>query len=658
MDKMQIFARMTKVDEAARTVEGIAVQEITDRANEKFDYDRSKPHFVKWSDSVSKASDGKSVGNLRAMHGKTVAGKLTEMVCDDSEKCIKVKAHVVDDNEWKKVMEGCYTGFSIGGKYEDKWPDPAEKGITRYEANPSELSLVDVPCGVTSTFSVVKADGVTEERHFDGAAKEAVLGQVWTCAVKGHEHGKKDEADNCVTDVTKRLRAGETVEGVRPDFAKMVTGEVQASAAPSGGTAPPVTDPAPVPGAAAKRTPEQEAVENAMDPRIKDFDADQMAAFEKALSGVTSVKMLTELVTKIAAREDVKPSAGENAYGDVKFADEANKKYPIDTAAHIRAAWNYINKTKNAEKYSSEDVEKIKGNIVKAWKDKIDSAGPPSASKDAASKGTLDLFMRKGLYTIGTVASLLESLQWSLESYQYEQEVEKDDSLACTLMENARDLLAECLREMAAEEVAELMNLNTDVEVMEMSTRYTDLIKYAGGLDLYVPPKGWDEVMRKAAQGKIDAAKPEERGTLAKSLGMEVVKAGARHSKADKDRLQAIHDHSVNMGADCDAEAEKLASGTKDKLAKASDDLQKVQAENTDLKGKLTAATAEVTDLKKRAAPGGPAARAVDRINDTNTNADLGKDADKDKPVLKADGSVDGEATARNMIKNIHAGRG
>jgi hypothetical protein len=44
-------------------------------------------------------------------------------------------------------------------------------------------------------------------------------------------------------------------------------------------------------------------------------------------------------------------AAGDKSYGDVKYADPKNGKYPIDTDAHIRAAWSYINMPKNAKKY-------------------------------------------------------------------------------------------------------------------------------------------------------------------------------------------------------------------------------------------------------------------------------------------------------------------
>ncbi len=95
---------------------------------------------------------------------------------------------------------------------------------------------------------------------------------------------------------------------------------------------------------------------------------------------------LLTTIAKISKRKDISPKSGEHKYGDVKFADPTNKKYPIDTEEHIRAAWNYINHAGNAAKYSSSEVRAIKSRIVSAWKSKVDKAGPPSA-KDK-SKGS------------------------------------------------------------------------------------------------------------------------------------------------------------------------------------------------------------------------------------------------------------------------------
>jgi hypothetical protein len=248
---MQLFARITKVDEASRIVEGVIADETPDKAGEVFDYAKSKPNFEKWSTDIAKATGGKSLGNVRVMHGNTVAGVTKELNFDDAAKAIVVKAHIADDNEWNKVQAGCYTGFSIGGRYGSKWDDG---DLKRYEAIPSEYSLVDMPCNPAAQFTVIKADGSAELRKFE----------------------------------------------------------------------------------------------------------------------------------KVAERKDVNPKEGESKYGDVEFADAKNKKYPINTPAHIRAAWSYINKPKNAAKYDSKDLKTIKSRIIAAWKDKIDKNGPPSAQ---AQKG-------------------------------------------------------------------------------------------------------------------------------------------------------------------------------------------------------------------------------------------------------------------------------
>lgn len=71
---------------------------------------------------------------------------------------------------------------------------------------------------------------------------------------------------------------------------------------------------------------------------------------------------------KIDQREDVKPTEGEQKYGDVEFADRTNKKYPIDTPEHVRAAWSYINHKDNAAKYDADEVNVIKDRIRKAAK--------------------------------------------------------------------------------------------------------------------------------------------------------------------------------------------------------------------------------------------------------------------------------------------------
>jgi HK97 family phage prohead protease len=86
-------------------------------------------------------------------------------------------------------------------------------------------------------------------------------------------------------------------------------------------------------------------------------------------------RLTTEYWLLRVEEKDKKP------YGDVDYADPKNGKYPIDTEAHIRAAWSYINMPKNQAGYTSSEVASIKEKIVAAWKKKIDKDGPPGAEK-------------------------------------------------------------------------------------------------------------------------------------------------------------------------------------------------------------------------------------------------------------------------------------
>jgi hypothetical protein len=73
---------------------------------------------------------------------------------------------------------------------------------------------------------------------------------------------------------------------------------------------------------------------------------------------------------RIDRREDVNPKEGIREYGDVTFADPVNKKYPVDTPEHVRAAWSYINHEDNAAKYDKDEVKQIKDRIKRAAKEK------------------------------------------------------------------------------------------------------------------------------------------------------------------------------------------------------------------------------------------------------------------------------------------------
>jgi hypothetical protein len=164
MSTLKIFIPITKVDATQRLVYGIATAEIEDHSGQICDYESTKPYYEKWSEEIAKSTGGKSLGNVRAMHGAIAAGKLTALTFNDARKQIEICAKIIDDAEWMKVREGVYTGFSQGGTYVRRWTD--DDGLDRYTVEPIEISLVDLPCLPEARFEMIKADGSREWREF------------------------------------------------------------------------------------------------------------------------------------------------------------------------------------------------------------------------------------------------------------------------------------------------------------------------------------------------------------------------------------------------------------------------------------------------------------------------------------------------------------
>jgi hypothetical protein len=419
---MQVFAQIRKVDEAKRLVFGRAAAEEVDRSGEIMDYLSTKPHFQKWSADVAGDTDGKSLGNLRAMHGKVAAGKLTEIAFDDEAKAIDVCAKVVDDAEWKKVLEGVYSGFSIGGSYVGESTVEKINGqdVKRYTARPNELSLVDRPCIPSAKFfEVQKADGSVAKVEFREPDPEPEAKAAGPDAVAA---AADDQGIDVTGDPADILALGKLMNDH-----KLTAGQT-------------------------------------------------LARLQKALADDAEL-------AKVAARTDTSAKEGESKYGDVTFADAKNKKYPIDTAAHIRAAWNYINKESNASKYSAEDVASIKAKIVSAWKSKIDKEGPPSANeseKMAKLEKVVGADLRKGMYSCQQMAQCISCLQSLMSCEEYEEFQEGDNSPIAGRIGAVIALAGQVLKEMIDEELAEIATGETAPEagtMVELSAKAGELAK-------------------------------------------------------------------------------------------------------------------------------------------------------------------------------------
>lgn len=188
---------VVKVDGTIRhEVAGLVTAEVPDKENEICDYDDSKPFYVAWSDDMYNATSttgqDPSRGNVRLQHDASkVGGKVLLITYDDANKTISVVTEPRNDEVWRDVQGGFFTGFSQGGKYvyrrcETCQSDLGEPGnfdcpkckcavYCRYACAPVEVSYVDSPCLGKARFSYVKADGSSVEIVLKGREQPVAL---------------------------------------------------------------------------------------------------------------------------------------------------------------------------------------------------------------------------------------------------------------------------------------------------------------------------------------------------------------------------------------------------------------------------------------------------------------------------------------------------
>lgn len=67
-------------------------------------------------------------------------------------------------------------------------------------------------------------------------------------------------------------------------------------------------------------------------------------------------------------RADAKKPHGDVAYADPGYQKDGKSRYPIDTEAHVRAAWTYIHQPDNRGVYTADQLSTIEGRIKAAGK--------------------------------------------------------------------------------------------------------------------------------------------------------------------------------------------------------------------------------------------------------------------------------------------------
>ena len=162
-NNVRLSMPLTKVDEGRRIVSGFASLDNLDKQDDIVTTEASMEAFAKFR------------GNIREMHQPSAVGKMISFKEEkyfDAEtkkfyKGVFVSAYISKgaQDAWEKVLDGTYTGFSIGGrmnKWDDAYDEKSDKPIRVIkEYDLIELSLVDSPANqFANIMSVEKVDGV------------------------------------------------------------------------------------------------------------------------------------------------------------------------------------------------------------------------------------------------------------------------------------------------------------------------------------------------------------------------------------------------------------------------------------------------------------------------------------------------------------------
>lgn len=90
------------------------------------------------------------------------------------------------------------------------------------------------------------------------------------------------------------------------------------------------------------------------------------ATLHKIATGARPGHAPGESAGRAAMASDPKKPYGDVTYADPGYQKDGKKRYPIDTEAHAKAAWSYINQGDNASSYSADQLASIKGRIKSA----------------------------------------------------------------------------------------------------------------------------------------------------------------------------------------------------------------------------------------------------------------------------------------------------
>ena len=181
-ENVSLSVPFTKVNREKRTVSGFATLDNLDQTGDVVVAEASMSAFENFR------------GNIREMHGPNAVGKMLSFKPETyydtrsgefySGVYVDVYVSKGAQDAWEKILDGTYTGFSIGGKIKD-----SENVVNKSTGKPTrfikeydllELSIVDSPANeLCNVLSIQKMNG---ELVFKGIAADIVAENIFYCA--------------------------------------------------------------------------------------------------------------------------------------------------------------------------------------------------------------------------------------------------------------------------------------------------------------------------------------------------------------------------------------------------------------------------------------------------------------------------------------------
>jgi hypothetical protein len=614
-----LFLPIAKVDKAERMVWGYA-------STPQRDYDGD----VITLDAVKGALPGyMKFANVREMHSMSAVGVTKQANVDDNG--LYIGAKIVDPSAWLKVQEEVYKGFSIGGNATAR--DPGDHHtITGLEL--IEISLVDRPANPGALIEVYKVaqpkENTMAELEQAPAEQEAPADEQplnkRQKLLESVEQLTDEQVDTAFEAFQKRQEAPTAPEAKAPVVEALV--EKPAPVPPATAVAWPVRIAKRLKGDGAEAfqatvakaigfNPQQFAgilklneagIANWLNNNTTIAESIRKACPDDSpLWQSTTPEQLGELKTHwdvIVTKADDKSkpegeygSAADAGYADPGYQEDKKPRYPLKEGGEwsdgrIRAAWNYINKNKNQEAYSAEQVSKIKAKIIAAWKAHIDKGGPPSAEQKALNPNMeyknvklnelgpdAKNNLRKGLIVACALIDLLDRLDGLQKTVAMEAVAEQDQSQMPARLEELLKMFAGACQDLLSEEVGEMLNNREAAEwgsvgmpssFIAYADKAQNLLKLLGGgaakAELFTKAIGdrtgapGFNTLTKFAEDVIAKANAAPKGESADWSGTACNDTTGTNDTWVR-KAQSIHDSAVTMGATCSTE--KVAAEAK-----------------------------------------------------------------------------------------------